>query len=145
MLKKLFLILVGVFSISGVASAQTTTVCHGKVVSIGSLGRVLYKPSNIHGGRGPSFLVQNAGERTGKPVLQIRNARCEVIATIGLFATDQPYGARYYMRTGGSGQDDDQLYALASKVGSSNILIEGVNGKWIRIQDPRSREGAVQK
>ena len=145
MLKKLFLALCSVVLISNVASAQTTNVCHGRVVSIESLGRVLYKPSNLHGGRGPSFLVQNEAERTNKKVLKIRNARCEPIASIGLYATDQPFGSRYYMRSGGSGEDADALYALATKVGSPNILIEGVGGKWIRIQDPRLREGAVQK
>jgi len=29
-------------------------------------GGVLYKPENLHGGRGPSFLVQNVAERTNK-------------------------------------------------------------------------------
>jgi hypothetical protein len=110
-----------------------------------SLTEVLYKPSNLHGGRGPSFLVQNVAERTNKQVLEIRNARCEVIATIGLFRTDQPYGSRYYMRSGGSGQDADELLRLASLVGSTNILIEGVNGKWIRIKNPNEREGTIRK
>lgn len=121
------------------------TVCAGKVVPIMSLSEVLYKPSNLHGGRGPSFLVQNVGQRTNKQVLEIRNARCEVIATIGLFRTDQPYGSRYYMRSGGSGQDADGLLALASQVGSTNILIEGVNGTWIRIKNPQNREGTIRK
>lgn len=121
------------------------TVCARKVVPITSLSEVLYKPSNLHGGRGPSFLVQNVSERTNKQVLEIRNARCEVIATIGLFRTDQPYGSRYYMRSGGTGQDADQLLALANQVGSDNILIEGVNGKWIRIKNPNLREGSVRK
>lgn len=121
------------------------TVCAGKVVPIMSLTEVLYKPSNLHGGRGPSFLVQNVAERTNKQTLEIRNARCEVIATIGLFRTDQPYGSRYYMRSGGSGQDADELLRLASLVGSTNILIEGVNGKWIRIRNPNDREGTIRK
>lgn len=122
------------------------TVCAGKVVPINSIsgGGVLYKPSNLHGGRGPSFLVQNVAERTGKPRIEIRNARCEVIGTLGLFATDQPYGARYYSKSGGSGLEDDQLLALARQVGSSNILIEGVN-KWIRVKNPTQRDGSVRK
>lgn len=131
------------FSLSAQDFAQT--VCAGKVVPIMSLTEVLYKPSNLHGGRGPSFLVQNVSERTNKQVLEIRNARCEVIATIGLFRTDQPYGSRYYMRSGGTGQDANELLALASQVGSTNILIEGVNGKWIRIKNPNDREGTIRK
>lgn len=122
------------------------TVCHGKVIPINSLigNGVLYKPSNLHGGRGPSFLVQNVAERTNKQVIEVRDAACNLIGTLGLFATDQPYGSRYYSKSGGSGFEDDQLYALARQVGSSNILIEGVN-KWIRVKDPRAREGSVRK
>lgn len=121
------------------------TPCSGKIVPITSFGGVLYKPANLHGGRGPSFLVQDVGERTNKQTLEIRNARCEVIATIGLFRTDQPYGSRYYMRSGGSGQDSDELVRLASQVGSTNMLIEGVNGKWIRVKNANQREGNIRK
>lgn len=149
---KRYLIAAALFAVPAVFSAGAAvaqdfaqTVCAGKVVPIMSLTEVLYKPSNLHGGRGPSFLVQNVGERTNKQVLEIRNARCEVIATIGLFRTDQPYGSRYYMRSGGTGQDADELLRLASLVGSSNILIEGVNGKWIRIRNPNEREGTIRK
>lgn len=140
-------VLAALLLVPGLAQAQdfAQTVCAGKVVPIMSLSEVLYKPSNLHGGRGPSFLVQNVSQRTNKQVLEIRNARCEVIATIGLFRTDEPYGSRYYMRSGGSGQDADGLLALASQVGSTNILIEGVNGTWIRIKNPENREGTIRK
>lgn len=122
-------------------------VCSGHVVPVNQIpgAGVLYKPSNLHGGRGPSFLVQNVGQRTNKRSLQIRNARCEEIATIGLYKTDQPYGSRYYMRSGGTGQDADELFRLANLVGSDNILIEGVNGTWIRVRNPQNREGSVRK
>jgi hypothetical protein len=120
--------------------------CRGKVVPINAIagGGVLYKPSNLHGGRGPSFLVQNVAERTNKKVIEIRNARCEVIATLGLYATDEPYGSRYYSRSGGSGQDADELFRLAELAGSPNILVEGVN-KWIRVRNPNERDGSVRK
>lgn len=129
------------------AFADATNVCAGHVVPITEIpgAGVLYKASNIHGGRGPSFLVQNVGQRTNKKTLEIRNARCEVIAAIGLYATDQPYGSRYYMRSGGTGQDADELLRLANLVGSDNILIEGVNGTWIRVRNPENREGSVRK
>lgn len=134
---------------SSFANAQTptTTACSGKIVPINELpgAGVLYKPANLHGGRGPSFLVQNVSQRTNKKVLEIRNARCEPIASIGLYRTDQPYGSRYYMRSGGSGQEDTELLAIANQVGSSAILIEGVNGIWIRIKNPTLREGSVRK
>ncbi len=128
-------------------TAAADTVCTGHVVPIGELpgAGVLWKPSNLHGGRGPSFLVQNVGQRTNKQTLEIRDARCNVIASIGLFRTDQPYGSRYYMRSGGTGQDADELLRLANLVGSDNILVEGVNGTWIRIRNPENREGSVRK
>lgn len=126
--------------------ALASTVCEGKVVPINSIagGGVLYKSSNLHGGRGPTFLVQNAGERTGKQVIEIRNARCEWIGSFGLYATDQPYGARYYTRSGGSAIDSNGLLAEASKVGSNNILVEGKD-KWIRVKNPQNRDGSVRK
>ncbi len=122
------------------------TVCKGKVVPINSIsgGGVLYKSENIHGGRGPTFIVQNVAERTGKQVIEIRNARCEVIGSFGLFATDQPYGARYYSRTGGSGHESNELLALAQQAGSNNILVEGQD-KWIRVKTPLERDGSVRK
>ena len=129
-----------------VDKALEKTVCAGKVVPINSIsgGGVLYKSSNLHGGRGPTFLVQNAAERTGKQVIEIRDARCQVIGSFGLFATDQPYGARYYTRSGGSGIDSNGLLAAASLVGSTNILVEGKD-KWIRVKNPQDREGSVRK
>ena len=139
--------------VSSTALSQTESemriadsVCAGKVVPINQIsgGGVLYKSENIHGGRGPTFIVQNEAERTGKQVIEIRNARCEVIGSFGLFATDQPYGARYYSRTGGSGHESQQLLDLAKQVGSTNILVEGKD-KWIRVRTPMERDGSVRK
>ena len=123
------------------------TICAGKVVPINQVpgGSVLYKPENVHGGRGPSFLVQNVAQRTNKQTIEIRDAYCRPIAAFGLFRTDQPYGSRYYMRSGGTGQSDAELRALALGAGSTNILVEGINGTWIRVRDPLLREGTIQK
>jgi hypothetical protein len=149
-----YLILVAVTIIPFKAKAEEKisppvpgNVCVGHIVPIDSVpGRgVLYKPENIHGGRGPSFLVQNVSQRTNKQTLVIRNARCEPIATIGLFKTDFPFGSRYYMASGGSGQSDAELLRLARLVGSNNILFEGVNGTWIRVKNPLLRDGSVIK
>lgn len=132
--------------------AWTDTICAGHVVSIDALnnnvgaeGGVLYKSENIHGGRGPTFLVQKVSERTNKTRLEIRNARCEVIGAVGLFATDQPYGSRYYSRTGGSGHDGIDLLNEAQLVGSNNILVEGINGQWILVHNPLERDGNIRK
>lgn len=119
------------------------TICAGKVVPITSLSGVLYKSENVHGGRGPTWLVKNTAERTHKKVIEIRNARCEVIGSFGMFAENGMYGDRYYTKTGGSGIEADGLIAEGNKVGSLNILVEGVDGKWIRVKNPTQREGAL--
>ena len=113
------------------------------VVSVGRLGGVLYKPVNLHGGRGPTLIVKNTSQRTYKSRLQIRNMKCQQIATIGLFTTDKIYGSRYYMKSGGTGQTAGQLLELAKRAGSNSILIEGVRGSWIKIANPLNREGGL--
>ncbi len=127
-------------------AGKVGAVCE-TIVPINSLqnGGVLYKPENVHGGRGPSFLVQNVAERTNKQQIEVRNARCELVAYFGLFRTDQPYGSRYYMRSGGSGYSKDEMVSILSQVGSTNFLVEGTNGKWIRVKNPLNREGSVRK
>lgn len=128
------------------STAKVGAVCETIVpIDLIPNGGVLYKPENIHGGRGPSFLVQNVAERTNKQQIEVRNARCELIAYFGLFRTDQPYGSRYYMRSGGSGYSKDEMLSILMQVGSTNFLVEGTNGKWIRVKNPLNREGSVRK
>ena len=113
------------------------------IVSISNLRGVLYKPENLHGARGPTLIVQNPIERTGKRRIQIRDLKCNLISSLGLFSTDWPYGARYYSRSGGSKHTAKQLWTRARATsGSSGILIQGVN-KWILIKNPLKREGEV--
>lgn len=128
---------------SGTAAAAADNVTCDSVVSIMNLKGVLYKPVNKHGARGPTFLVQNPIERTGKRRLQIRDVQCRRISSFGLFNTDFPFGARYYQRSGGSRHTPKQLLSLAKKAGSTAILVEGVGGKWILVKNPRKREGII--
>jgi hypothetical protein len=117
--------------------------CGNPIVSIDSLRYVLYKSENIHGGRGPTFLVQNPSERTGKRSILIKDMQCRTISSFGLWAVDWPYGARYYEGVaGGSRHSATALYNLARRAGSSAILVEGRN-KWIKVNDPRMRQGNV--
>jgi hypothetical protein len=129
-------------------STSNSTVTAGSIgsctniVSISSLKGVLYKPINEHGGRGPTLIVKNPNERTGKKRIEIRDVNCKVIGALGLFATDAQYGARYYSKSGGSNHTHTQLHSLAVKAGSTNVLIEG-KGKWIKLNDPEDRQGAL--
>ena len=113
-----------------------------KVVSIQGLNGILYKPENLHGGRGPTLLVQNPYERTGKRRIEVRDLNCKLISSFGLYRTDWPYGARYYERSGGGKHTAKQLSLLAKKGGGASILVEGVQ-KWILIKNPLRREGEV--
>ena len=124
------------------ASPSVSAGACTNIVSISALKGVLYKPINEHGGRGPTLIVKNTGERTGKKRIEIRDINCKPIGALGLFATDTQYGARYYSKSGGSGHTHTQLHALALKAGSTNVLIEG-KGKWIKINDPEDRQGAL--
>ncbi len=150
-MKKIFSIAaLAVLLLPGVSHSQVGPGSPGwvcdNIVPIDSIpgGGVLYKSENIHGGRGPTFLVQNVSERTNKQVIEVRNARCELIGTFGLFRTDQPYGSRYYSRTGGTGFSDTDILNIARQAGSDAILVEGL-GKWVRVRNPLNREGSVRK
>jgi hypothetical protein len=125
------------------SSSTSAPVSCDNRVPIGQLAGVLYKPENLHGSRGPTFLVQNVVERTNKKRIEIRDVLCRRISSFGLFSTDFPFGARYYQRSGGSGHTPQRLLALARRAGSSAILVEGVDGKWIVISNPLKREGTI--
>lgn len=141
----ILLLAIPTISSAQVGPGSPSWICNN-IVPINAItnGGVLYKTENIHGGRGPSFLVQNVAERTNKQVIEVRNAKCELIGTFGLFRTDQPDGSRYYSKSGGSGFEADDIHNVARQAGSDNILIEGV-GKWIRVKNPTAREGSVRK
>ena len=134
-------LLLASFLLAGVTHASADDCSN--VVSITSLDGVLYKPDNLHGGRGPTLLVQNAGLRTGKRKIEIRDILCRKISSFGLYSTDWPYGARYYEKSGGGKHSATELRKLAKSAGSTNILVEGKKGSWILIQDPLVREGEV--
>lgn len=127
------------------ATAADTTPSCGTRVSISSLSGVLYKTDNLHGGRGATMLFQNARERPGKRKLAVYDKNCKALGSFGLYKTDKPYGARYYTRTGGSGQSGSQFRSAALRSsGSPTILVEG-RGKLIIVNDAGSRQGSVNK
>ncbi|MBL7661825.1 VCBS repeat-containing protein [bacterium] len=115
------------------------------LVSISKLHNVLYKPSNLHGGRGPTLIINNKSEKTGLRTVEIRDVKCRKISAFGLYRDDKPWGARHYQRTGKGGKHTaNQLLALAKKAGSTKILIRG-KGKWIVVDNPLNRQGKVKK
>jgi len=143
MIRRFLAITAGALLCTSTAFAATTKAetC-SKIVSIGSLRYVLYKPSNLHGGRGPTFLVQNPSERTGKRKLLIKDKNCKTISSFGLYATDQPYGARYY--TGVPGGKYHNAQKLRSLAKGGYILVEGKNDKWVKVANPLNRQGTIK-
>lgn len=141
MTRKLALLIAAAVLLTAAAPASAADC--SKRVPISKLFGVLYKPENLHGARGPTFLVQNVIERTKKRKIEIRDIKCKVISKFGLYATDYPYGARYYQKSGGGNHSDKQLYRMAKLAGSSLILVEGAKGKWIEVPDPRKRAGTI--
>jgi hypothetical protein len=146
-MKKFLLAIVCLSLVAGSANAARTFRTLKKpvkgcpnIVSINSLRYILYKPSNLHGGRGMTFLVQNPQERPGKSRIEMRSLACKNVGFFGLFKTDYPYGARYYQQTGGSGNNTGVI--LRKLGGSKSILVEG-RGKWIRIDNINFRQGSV--
>lgn len=113
-----------------------------RVVDISSLRNVLYKPSNVHGGRGMTMLFQNKAEKTGKRKIQMRNCACtKTVGNFGLYADDYPYGERFYQQTGGSG---NQVSEIIRKLGGVCMLVEG-RGKWIKVANINNRSGSISK
>lgn len=143
MYRKIFALIVTLICISESVTMTAAAQDCSKRISIDSIIGVLYKSENLHGARGPTWLVQNPHYRTNKRKIQIRDIKCNLISSFGLYATDFPYGARYYQKSGGSKHSAKQLKSLARRAGSSAILVEGTKGTWIVVNDPTKRQGTI--
>ena len=115
------------------------------VVSITKARGVLYKDSNLHGGRGLTALYQNPKEQTRTLRVELRTENgCRLIGTLGLFACDRPYGCRYYAAYG-TGLTKSALVAKSRKDGSKYVLLQGKGTKWWRMPSNAVRAGHVNK
>lgn len=124
------------------------------------IGGILYKSSNVHGGRGMTFIVQNKNEKDSQIVArEVRDIKCNKIAKFGLWREKAsahrfpycPYGTRYYMEKtpNASGFTPKQMYKKALKGGSTAILVKlkdlkNEKDRWMLVKNPlASREGSV--
>lgn len=124
--------------------SKATATCTN-VAALSTAHGVLYKDSNLHGGRGLTALYQNPNERTGTRKIEIRTVNaCSLIGTLGLYKCDSPYGCRYYAAYGSS-PTKSKLVAAARKDGSTNVLLQGKGGKWWSLPANSSRGGQVNK
>jgi len=103
---------------------------------------ILYQPANVHGGRGPSFLLG----------CQVRNL-WPAGATLRIYGENgstlryafrmwdvghHPYGRRYYT---GVGTSSAGLLQLAQAAGGSAIYIQGKGNTCYKINNPNNRQG----
>lgn len=120
----------------------------GTVIGLRSIsgGGVLIKPSNTHGGRGFTLLIQNRKYWYGPRKKEIYDKNCKKqIGSVVMYARDSPYGERYYSKLpGGSGDSGSSLARKArAAAGSSGGIIKIKSGVSFRVSDFSKREGSV--
>lgn len=152
----LFVAVVTCFTAVAASAQQCTNVY--SLTGRGRIKNIKYKPSNAHGGRGISFIVQEKAER-GLVTREMRDTNCNLIGKLGLWREKLahrfdtlycPYGTRYYsLAPGGSKLTPTQVINKAkSKTGSGVILVQlkdrdGVTDRWVRVKNVKAAEGTV--
>jgi len=112
---------------------------------VASQSNILYKDSNLHGGRGRTFLDQDH-RFGGVRRLNVAGTNQKIISCFGLYACDQPYGCRYYQAMCGDGLAKSQLVAKARQNGgSSTVLVGDGSGRCFSFDSGASRVGSVRK
>lgn len=112
----------------------------------------LYKPTNEHGGRGPSLIAgwDNSGAWPPCVSLNIYNRRGKTIGRFGCYDPgSMPWGRRFYTGVaGGSYTSAAGLLQGARSAKSTEILIDVSlaqnKGLCWRVGNPMSREGSVR-
>ena len=122
------------------AFAKTRRLKCRKIISLSKLPNLLYKNSNVHGGRGRT-LIDSSGRlgRVGtlwvakvQPgTLQADGTKSKptypVFSCFGLWACDEPYGCRYYQAMCGDGLSNSS-FAAKAKTKAGKLAIVG-NGR----------------
>ncbi len=124
---------------------DVTEISCRNVVDVASLGNVLYKNENVHGGRGRTFLDQ--GHRFGGArTLYVAGTNRKVYACFGLWACDQPFGCRYYQAMCHDTVSNSDFSRLARRNGGTNYALVGTGrGTCYKILTTASRYGSVVK
>lgn len=126
--------------------AKANTLTCKKIVDVGTLRNLLYKNSNLHGGRGRSFLDQDH-QLGGVRTLKVAGTNGKIFSCFGLWACDHPYGCRYYQAMCGDSLSNASFAAKARQNGGSNFALVGNgNGKTcFKINAASARYGSVRK
>ena len=157
-MKKVNLLAVGLVALIGLgnvssARADLAAVC-GTVLDLTNNYNTLYKPSNVHGGRGPSWISGcQSNAKAYRPNVSKFSIYSALGVKIGTFKRydpgHRPYGARFYTGLpGGSPSTSTSLRsrARAQGGGSSNIYLQvktANGGTCFKINTPTTRQGAI--
>ena len=136
--------LIPVFSSACFADAKPTSITCDSVTPVSSLSNILFKNSNLHGGRGRTFLDQDR-QFKGKRTLWVARLDGKVISCFGLYRCDYPYGCRYYQAMCGDRTSNSSLTRSARKGGSSIALVGTGKGQCFSIDTSLARDGSVRK
>jgi len=110
-------------------------------------GGILYKPDNVHGGRGAPLIIQNFKYWYGGRSKKIYDSKCrKVIGRFGFWSLGFPYGERYYSRyIRGSWDSGASLARKAYRATRKRGGIVVINKRFsVRVKDFRFREGFVR-
>lgn len=126
-------------------SAQGATLTCTSVTDIKSIGNVLYKNENVHGGRGRTFLDQGRRLR-GVRTLKVAGTNGTIYSCFGLYKCDSPFGCRYYQAMCKDSLSNSQFAARAKANGGTYYALVGAgNGPCFKILTNVSRYGSVRK
>jgi|GEM_PF-4621296 len=126
-------------------SAQGSTLTCTSVTDIKSIPNILYKNSNVHGGRGRTFLDQGRRLR-GVRTLRVAGMNGTIYSCFGLYKCDSPFGCRYYQAMCRDSLSNSQFAARAQANGGTFYALVGAgNGPCFKILTNVSRYGNVRK
>lgn len=155
-MKRLATIFLVIFALATVAQAERFTrtakgvrsrankVTCTQVVQVSSQRNILYKSSNLHGGRGRTFLDQDH-QCGGARRLTVAGTNKTPFACFGLYACDHPYGCRYYQALCGDGLSNTQFSSRARQNGGSSVAYVACGRKCFAFDSKLSRVGSVRK
>jgi hypothetical protein len=130
--------------------ASTSIAAPSACLSVKTLtSGVLWKPENVHGGRGGSFLLGCQVHSSQWPAntrpLTLLDQNGKTIGKLGLYDPGHhAYGRRYYMKvSGGSFTNVSVLKSRARKAGSPNMYIQGGSRGCWKVSDATRREGSL--
>ena len=134
---------------AGVAKADLAAVCP-TIINLRNGMDIKYKSENVHGGRGPSFLLgcqafpkSHWPRRKRFPVYNANGTQ------IGRFVTYAAgihvYGWRAYTGLpGGSPRTADELLRRTQGTGTTNIYINTRGGTCFKVKNPTVNQGTIR-